>query len=364
MSEASIPSGASGRKRFPFISGEAFVSDTDRAALRNLQKVPLLPLALRRFNEYTTDHLFYALNSAEAVRCGPDQFPTLYGLLQEACSILHVPEPELYVHYDPLFNAYAAGMKKTFVVLQSSLVEALTEEELLFIIGRELGHIKCGHLLYLELAIFLMIFFDELSRATLGLGPLAMTGLVTALYEWMRQSEVTADRAGLLVCQDQKAAFTTLMKIGAGSTQYNAEMNVDAFLEQARQHAEATGATAVAKAVWFLLRNRRLSRPQVVYRAKALDDWIAEGGYERIVSGDYPRDAAGVNQLGPQIRCPRCEKLLSITVTYCPQCGTDVNDKSASVVMCGSCGTELPPDAKFCMHCGASTEPPPPEEEV
>lgn len=353
-----------GRKRFPFISGDAFVSDTDRAALRNLQKVPLLPLALRRFNEYTTDHLFYALNSAEAVRCGPAQYPTLYGMLQEACSVLHVPEPELYVHYNPFFNAYTAGMKKTFIVLQSSLVDTMTDDEILYVLGHELGHIKCGHLLYQELAYFLMIFFDELSRATLGLGPLAWTGLITALYEWMRQAQVSADRAGLLACQDQKAAFTALMKIGSGSTRFDHEMNVDAFLEQARQHADAAGATGVAKAVLFLLRNRFLTHPQAVYRAKALDEWIASGAYEQILSGDYPRDAAGVHQLGPQIRCPRCEKLLSITVSFCPQCGADVNDKSASVIMCGSCGTELPPDARFCMNCGASTEAPPPEEEV
>jgi Zn-dependent protease with chaperone function len=353
-----------GRKRFPYISGDAFVSDTDRAALRNLQKVPLLPMALRRFNEYTMDHLFYAWNSAEAVRCGPTQYATLHGLLREACSILQVPEPELYVHYNPFFNVFTAGMKKTFIVLQSGLVQSLTEEELLFVLGHELGHIKCGHLLYQELAYFLMIFFDELSRATLGLGPLAMSGLMMAFYEWLRQAHISADRAGLLTCQDQKVAFSTLMKIGAGSTQYNHEMDVNAFLEQARQHADATGGTAVAKSVLFVLGNYRLTHPQVVYRAKALDEWIASGAYERILSGDYPRDATGVHTLGPQIRCPRCEKLLSITVEHCPHCGADVDDKTAAVVVCGSCGTTLPPDAKFCMSCGASTEAPPPEEEV
>jgi hypothetical protein len=40
----------SGRTRLPFISAGAFVSPTDRAALSSLQKTPLLPLLVRKFN--------------------------------------------------------------------------------------------------------------------------------------------------------------------------------------------------------------------------------------------------------------------------------------------------------------------------
>jgi hypothetical protein len=32
-----------GRMIFPYISAEAFVSDTDKAAMQNLQKIPMLP---------------------------------------------------------------------------------------------------------------------------------------------------------------------------------------------------------------------------------------------------------------------------------------------------------------------------------
>src|SRR4029077_15529614 len=61
------------RVRFPYISAEAFVSPTDKAALENLQRMPLLPLLVRKFNEIAADNLFYAQNAAESVRCGPDQ---------------------------------------------------------------------------------------------------------------------------------------------------------------------------------------------------------------------------------------------------------------------------------------------------
>src|ERR1051325_10830080 len=112
---AASGSADSPRVRLPFISAEAFVSPTDKAALANLQKMPLLPLIVRKFNEFAIDRIFYVQNSAESVRCNEKQFPTVFRLMQEAREILDVPEPELYIHYDYRYNAHTAGVNRTFI---------------------------------------------------------------------------------------------------------------------------------------------------------------------------------------------------------------------------------------------------------
>ena len=137
-----------GRVRLPYLSPEAFVSSTDKAALGSLQRLPLLPKLLRKLNEVALDRFFYVQNCAESVRCSSKQFPTVYRLLREACGILDVSEPELYIRYSEKYNAFTSGVNRTFIVLHSSLVEDFTDEELLFVIGHEIGHIKCGHVLY------------------------------------------------------------------------------------------------------------------------------------------------------------------------------------------------------------------------
>lgn len=237
----------SGRVTFPYISSEAFVSDTDKAALQHLQKIPLLPTLVRKYNELSGDRIWYVQNAAESVRCSPKQFPTLYGLLREACNILHIPEPELYVRYSETYNAYTAGMNRTFIVLQSALVEDFTDEEILYIIGHEVGHIKCGHVLYQSLGRMLMPLLDAVGRATLGMGHLVGAGLVAGFFEWMRQAEYSCDRAGLLACQNPQVAFSATMKLGSGSTRFNGERSVDAFLEQAREYSDSGGLDGVAK---------------------------------------------------------------------------------------------------------------------
>jgi len=341
LSETPMDPAASSRIRLPRIAPDAFISDTDRVALQNLQRLPLLPLLIRKFNEYAVDNVFYVTNSAEAVRCGPNQFKTLHGLLREACAVLDVPEPELYVHYSPYQNAYTAGVQRPFIVLQSALVDSHTDEELLFILGHELGHVKCGHVLYQMLAFVLLPLLEELGRVTMGVGRLAGVGLVLGFFEWLRQAEFTADRAGLLVCQNRETSFRSLMKLGSGGTRFDHEMDVEAFLEQARQHSEGQGLQAAAKVLLFVLYNRYLTHPQIVYRGQGLDQWIEGGAFQRILGGDYPRE-----EPKPAAPPPGSETE-----------GPVAPEPEPEAVWCAKCGLELPGRSKFCPECGTRVGP-------
>ena len=53
--------------------------------------------------------------------------------------------------------AFAIGMEKHTIVITSGLVELLEDDELRFVIGHELGHIKSGHMLYRTMAVFLSL---------------------------------------------------------------------------------------------------------------------------------------------------------------------------------------------------------------
>jgi len=345
------------RIRLPHLSAEAYVCDTDRVALTNIQKIPLLPQVLRKFHELAMDKISYARNSAESVRCGPRQYPTLHRMVKESCSVLHIAEPELYIRQSEVMNAYTSGTNQVFIVLHSALIEHMTDDELLFVIGHECGHIKAGHVLYQEIGRLLLPLLEVIGQATLGIGQLAGIGLVAAFYEWMRQAEMSCDRAGVLVCQNKLASLSGLMKLGAGSSRFDGEANLDAFLEQARTHAETVGLEGLSKALLFLLYNWQLSHPQVVYRAKGLDEWIRSGAYDRVLQGNYLRDMTGATQMGQRIRCSRCRKEVSSTQSFCPECGQDLHPERAAgagYITCTGCKAKLAPGTRFCPECGLS----------
>lgn len=66
------------------------------------------------------------------MRCVLDQLPELHRLMIEACTILNIESPDLYVRQSPVPNAYTLAIsgKKPFVVVHTSLVELLTRKEL------------------------------------------------------------------------------------------------------------------------------------------------------------------------------------------------------------------------------------------
>lgn len=280
------------RRSFPGISADAFVSDADRWALDKLKRVPLLPLVIRKFYEVGFDRWFYCMNMSMSVRCGPQQYPTLYGVLKESCRILDMPEPELYITNNPFPNAWAGGIERPYITLRSSIVDTLNDEQLFYLMGHELGHIKAEHVLYFNVGAVLVVLLDMLGRKTLGASDIASAALYMAFYEWVRQAEYSADRAGLIVSQNRDDTIDSLISMTAGPNRLASERNRDAYMDQARAYQNMDTLDQVGKAILFYLFGWQYTHPFPVARAQELDRWIGTGAFERIMSGDYPKVAS------------------------------------------------------------------------
>lgn len=277
------------RKHFPDLSVDAFVSDADKAALDALRKVPLLPTVISKFHEYGFDRWMYCYNMSMSVRCGPNQYATLHRILKEACDVLDMPEPELYVTSNPFPNAHTGGVERPYITLRSSIIDTLDDEQLYHLIGHELGHIKAGHVLYFSVARVLLPLLEMIGRRTFGLGDVASIGLLLAFYEWMRQAEITADRAGLLVAQKLETSIDANLALTAGPNRLSHEMSRDAFMDQARAYQDMTGWDAIGKVLIFTLMSATYTHPMPVHRTQMLERWVLSGAYDRILNGEYPR---------------------------------------------------------------------------
>ena len=269
------------------LTPEAFVSDRDRWALDKLQRVPLLPTLIKKFSEVGLDRWLYCYNMSMAVRCGPNQYKTLYNILTESAAILDMPAPELYITNNPFTNAFAGGIERPYITIRSSTVDALTDEQLYHTIGHELGHIKANHVLYTSIAYLLFPLLEMIGRRTLGIGDAASIGLVLALSEWSRQAEISADRAGLLVCQNLETSLDANLAFTAGPNRLRHESSREAFMEQARAYQDAGTLESIGKVLIFLLMSSTYSHPMPVHRAQELERWALSGAYDRILAGTH-----------------------------------------------------------------------------
>jgi Zn-dependent protease with chaperone function len=267
-------------KTFPGLGADEFQHPHDQAATEALRGLPGLDLVVSKVLELGLERIYYLENIAENVRVTARMLPRLHKYLGWACKILDVEEPELYVTMDPNPNAYTFGHKRPFIVVTSGLVELLGDEELLFTIGHELGHIKAGHVLYTVLAKNIASIVAAIGQATLGIGSLLGQGLVVALHDWYRKAELTADRAGLLCVQDIDPCVNVFMKFAGGGGRLWAEMDRFEFLRQIDAYEEEDR-TALGRAYKTFLTVWR-THPFPILRAKELRTWHG-GGYESLV---------------------------------------------------------------------------------
>ena len=270
------------------LTAEAFASDADHWALDKLKRVPVIPTLVSKFYEHGIDRWMYCQNMANSVRCGPNQYKTLYNIMRDAAATLDMPEPELYLTCNPYPNAWTYGVERPYITLRSSLVDTLTDDQLHYLIGHELGHIKAGHVLYLSLAWFIA----GAGVATFGLSEVALLGFSVAYYEWSRQAEYTADRAGLLASQNLNDSIDSLIRLTGGKTRFSEEMSREHFMEQARAYQDFQGFDAIAKALLFLVSGYQYSHPMPVARVQQLERWHQSGGYDRILAGDFTRESS------------------------------------------------------------------------
>ena len=277
------------RKHLDGISSAAFIAATDRIALDALKRVPLLPQLIQKFYEVGIDRWMYCYNMSMSVRCGPRQYQTLYKILKESAAVLDMPEPELYITNNPFPNAFAGGVARPYITLRSSMIDTLTDEQLYHLMGHELGHVKAGHILYKSVASVLLPLLEMIGRRTFGLGDVASIGIMLAFYEWSRQAELTADRAGLLVSQSLDTSIDANLALAAGPNRLSNEMSRDAFMDQARAYQEAGTLESVGKVLIFMLMSSTYTHPMPVHRTQELERWVETGAYDRILAGDYAR---------------------------------------------------------------------------
>mgnify|MGYP002619654786 CR=1 FL=1 len=282
MLDDTVDAGATRRKlkTFKDLDPECFMHPWDVQATRALRKVPGFETLTKKVMEYGLERVFYLENVADNVRVTDKMFPRLHRYLLWGCKILGVPEPELYVNMDPVPNAFTYGHKRPFIVLTSGLVDLLDEQERFYVIGHELGHIKCGHVLYTVLAENLATIIAMAGRATLGIGALVGTGLALPLLDWYRKAELSADRAALLCVQDQQVAIRTFMKLAGGTRELFEEMDQAEFMRQIRSYADADDST-LNKAYKIMLTAFR-THPFPIMRASHLDTWIREGEFTKV----------------------------------------------------------------------------------
>lgn len=265
------------------LKADSFRHPLDLEATKALKQIPGLDLMVRNLLGPIAEQVFYAENIASSVLVSENQLPDLYKLLTEACQILDIEPPQMYLRQHPAPNAYTFAMrgKQPFIVLHTSLVDMLEPDEIQAVIAHELGHLKCDHSVYLTPVNLLILTAASLPV----LGAALAQSLQSQLLEWVRCAEFTCDRAALLATQNPRTVMSVLMKLAGGSPKLAPQLNLDAFIAQARAYDDIskTELGEMIKAA----RTAQLTHPVPVLRAREIDRWSTSKEYEQLLKNHF-----------------------------------------------------------------------------
>ena len=269
------------------LKADRFRHPLDLQATNTLKQLPGVDIAIRSVLGSVAEQFFYLNNIASSVLVSEKQLPQLHKLLIEACEILDLEPPQLYIQQNPTPNAYTFAMrgKQPFVVLHTSLIEMLTPEEIQAVIAHELGHLKCEHGVYLTMANVLVLAANLLPTW----GTILAQSLQEQMLQWVRCAEFSCDRAALLAIQDPKVVMSVLMKLAGGSPSLAPQLNLDAFIEQAKAY-DSIGTDSIGEMLQAA-QTAQLTHPVPVIRAREIERWSSSAEYQAIL--DKQKSAAG-----------------------------------------------------------------------
>jgi Zn-dependent protease with chaperone function len=139
-------------------------------------------------------------------------------IVADCAKILHLDgKPTVYVRNSEEQRVHSfSSSTGSFLVITSGLLRLHDKkpEEVRFLVGRELGHLKANHSQMRRAGFAILSLIRTVDASAIpdkfqnALPTLAMGRFLS----WLRESELRADRAGLLCCQDVKVAYAAMTR--------------------------------------------------------------------------------------------------------------------------------------------------------
>lgn len=165
----------------------------------------------------------------KTVRVTARQFPAVNELVQNICEYEQMECPPVYVYEDYYYGAESYGIDKPWIELSAKTIQDFSEEELRFVLGREIYKIADGvtgqkTMMEERFHMIRRMAPDQLEQASR-----------ISFYHWYRIANYSADNYGYLQCGNIQAAVNAILKMVLNSTGLADQVDIREFIGQASE---------------------------------------------------------------------------------------------------------------------------------
>lgn len=313
-----------------------FLWAQDGQAMAKLQKISALHAAVR----FASDRVGrpWIESTFNGIRLGPRQLGDVWKQAVVAARILGLNKmPDVYLSGDNQWNTYTFGSDSSaFVILGTALVNNFQNDELLFVLAREMGHCRAGHALWKTVTRFLNGATNRSGVFSNGiLSAISPTKLIEGaidipLMGWQRQSDVTADRAGLLAVGDETLARRVLLAWSIKSNRLLKQVNIEEWMKQEDASDDQLTRFSEMTTSSSMYTTRRLRLLGQAARETNLMGWSQAIQPIRKTLIPPPAKAAAAKGDGLRVVCAKCQNAMRIPFAV-------LQGKTSLNVRCSQC---------------------------
>jgi Zn-dependent protease with chaperone function len=267
----------------------------DRDALSLVKSTGILPHLVNQFLVKPRERKLRKTLSTQGTLLSASR--NLEGVIQESAHAICLETlPSVYsITMTGPPNAFTFGSKEApVIVVDKRLTDIMETGELRALLGHEMGHIKSGHMLYHSLAQILAEGVKA-SASFVGLNMISLP-MQLALLAWARESEFSADRAGLMASGSPSHVISMFARL-TGTSYVPTEQHASLYDDIAR---------------FFR------THPNLSERARAVFEFSKTEQYVSIVNKTAYRR---MFRLAFTPTCRFCESTKPIEEVFCPTCG-------------------------------------------
>ncbi|MCE5218202.1 zinc metalloprotease HtpX [bacterium] len=229
-------------------SGHPWEYEQDRLFLTKWQAEPVVAMMTQRIQSLWADRDVWLTVLELCAHADRNLHPLIYKVTEHTAAMLSVEAPDLQIFPERCLHPVIIKNQEPLLAVPTGVLRALSEEQMMFQIGREIGHLNTGYLAQMQavkiitkrrsaLAGDLASALNEFLEAHLKYWDEKVSSedllrLKRLGHAWQQRCELSADRAGLICCRDLDIACDTLAKTTVRSHDQAALMNSERLLRE------------------------------------------------------------------------------------------------------------------------------------
>lgn len=168
----------------------------------------------------------------KTVKISNNQFPKINNIIKDICNILELTDIDTFVYEDFYYGVEAKGISKNWLEVSAKTIADFTDEEITFLLAKELYSIKFKKTYY---SILIDLYIKNVDGLIFQNIKTISEGAKVILYKWHRVMNFSSDNFALSVTGNLKSSIKAILLTILNNRDLVENVNINEYINQGKE---------------------------------------------------------------------------------------------------------------------------------